>query len=207
MYHQHDNTFQSLGKTYKLLSGLAKLISLVVSLLNGLYGLLRFIMPEEAYMVSHIFGMLEFIPKAEQNALWREMDWEELWLYDTKSRHYPSWGYPGNGIPVNGLPSPGIHADWLKGFSDHLVLGERVMNKMKAQQIAAERRLEMWQADTERIMAGKHSVESDDEAPENLKCMCLSPSPDTSLHWFPPGHRCVQTQPSVNSLFQNASSF
>jgi len=148
---------------------------------------------------------LGFISKTEQNARWREMDWEELRRYDTKSSHYPSRGYPGNGIPVNGVPSLHMRTEWLKDFGNHLFLGERMMNRMQAQQIAAERRAEMWQADTERVMAtcAAKRPETDGAPPESPKRARLSPSPDPSPHWLPPGYRHVQTQPSGSSLLHN----
>lgn len=149
---------------------------------------------------------LGFISKTEQDARWREMDWEELRRYDTKSSHYPSRGYPGNGIPVNGVPSLHMRTEWLKDFGHHLFLGERMMNRMQAQQIAAERRAEKWQADAERVMetcAAKRPETDDKPPPESPKRARLSPSPDPSLHWLPPGYRHVQTQPSGSSLLQN----
>ena len=63
MYYQPDDLSHSLGRAYKLLSGLAKLTSLVVSLLHGLYGLLRLTMLKEAYMIGHIFGMEAKMPE------------------------------------------------------------------------------------------------------------------------------------------------
>ena len=54
IHYQPDDLSRSLGKAYKLLSGLAKLTSLVVSLLHGLYGLLRLTMLKEAYR-SHFW--------------------------------------------------------------------------------------------------------------------------------------------------------